>query len=122
MNTPKGRPKSQSDTPETDVNLEIWLCETNLRLGDGGNVSGNVVDAEFARKLERERDQRQLVIEELRGMFHSTSIQLEECHKRSKEIKKERNELRNAILVAHISHSKLLDTLGDHIAINHSKP
>lgn len=45
-----------SHTPETDANLEIWLRKTELELGDGKPISGNVVDADFARTLELQRN------------------------------------------------------------------
>lgn len=47
----------KTNTPETDAAREMWFVTPNVELGDGRPIHGNVVDVEFARKLERQRDQ-----------------------------------------------------------------
>jgi hypothetical protein len=46
-----------TDTPETDAVREMWLMTPNVELGDGRPIHGNVVDVEFARRMERQRNE-----------------------------------------------------------------
>jgi hypothetical protein len=47
----------KTDTPETDAVREMWFITPNVSLGDGRPIHANVVDVEFARQMERQRDQ-----------------------------------------------------------------
>jgi len=54
-----------TDTPETDAVREMWFITPNVELGDGRPIHGNVVDVEFARKMERHRDEWKSSVKEL---------------------------------------------------------
>ena len=59
--------RHSSDTPETNSNCEVWLtAKPNVQLEDGREISGNVVDADFARKLERQRNAAWNTIKDIR--------------------------------------------------------
>ncbi len=54
-----------TDTPETDAVREMWFITPNVELGDGRPIHGNVVDVEFARKMERHRNEWKASVNEL---------------------------------------------------------
>ena len=56
------------ETPRTDAVREIWLAKPNVELGDGRPISGNVVDVEFARDLERENAALRAALVGLQGL------------------------------------------------------
>ncbi|MEY4246319.1 MAG: hypothetical protein RLZZ245_3904 [Verrucomicrobiota bacterium] len=71
-----------TDTPETDAVREMWLITPNVELGDGRPIHGNVVDVEFARRMERERNEaREAYAAETQSTIDMTKriIELEGC-------------------------------------------
>jgi len=66
-------------TPEADSNREIWLVKTDLELGDGRPLCGNVVDVEFARNLERERNRLKQENEQMKRLMGQVAQVLLPC-------------------------------------------
>jgi hypothetical protein len=84
-----------TDTPETDAVREMWLMTPNVELCDGRPIHGNVVDVEFARKMERHRDEWKASVKELEAectRLHSHWHAAEERANVAEARLKERNE------------------------------
>ena len=78
---------SKRPTPETDAN-EAWPA-SNLKLGNDG-----VVPSEFARKLERERDEANYFLNELAEVDGQLKLRINELCEFLQKTEQERDEAR----------------------------
>jgi hypothetical protein len=60
---------ASSDTPETDGKCLTWYPGTCTLGHDGESIDGRVVLADFARKLERQRNAAWQTLKEIRELF-----------------------------------------------------
>lgn len=69
----------KTDTQETDAVREMWFIKPNVELGDGRPIHGNVVDVEFARRMERERNEARAFIKRQQDALKTTLPWLTPC-------------------------------------------
>jgi hypothetical protein len=84
-----------SDTPETDLEDDLYLeCASPciVKESTGAIFTGNFVPAEFARRLERDRDQAQSLVKALSAKCDKIEADKEYNAELAREFKLERNE------------------------------